>query len=57
MFKFEFDNNMIRNYALFSLEFGLVYAIPEIITEPALDSAYQAVKLISKAIIETTKSI
>ncbi len=40
----------------FSLEFFLVYAIPEIVTDPHLDVAYKAVKTISKMIVDTTKS-
>ena len=41
---------------VFRLELFLVYAIPEIVTEPHLDVAYKAVRTIPNMIIDTTKS-
>ena len=37
------------------MEFCLVYTIPEVVTEPPLDTSYKAVKYLSKLIVDTTK--
>ena len=44
-------------FSFIRLEFFLVYSIPDIITDPALEIAYKAVKSISRMIVDTTKKI